>query len=443
MKKYKFQSKKGAASIFVVIFVTMLLSVITLGFIRIMLSESQQTSNYDLSQSAYDSALAGIEDAKIALLLYHNCLSKGDTTSEACSAAVNAMRLVDADGDGLYTGVNDNDPGANCDVVKEMLRRPGEANTETIIQSEEGSLNSGGSQTGVALDQAYTCVTISEVNDNYISTLNENYRSKVIPLRTTNINNVGSIVFEWAYNDTPSSLVTLPNINALSDLNKVGFNDSNSGWFESLNKSETPPSNSPPAIVLQYIQANDSFTLSEFDMNNGDRTNRGTLILSPTRSGGAPTTTVPRIGNSANVGFAASSDKSINNPIPVNCDTERTFMCSIRIDLPDPYRGAGRDEGATFLRVSLPYGVPETDFSVTMYNRDGTIAQFSGVQAKIDSTGRTSDLFRRIEARVELVDIYFPFPEFAVTLGDGNSEFNKDFWVTRNNWFGSNSGSAY
>ena len=58
------KERKGAASLYVVIFATILFGVITLSFIRIILSESSQTSNDDLSQSAYDSALAGVEDAK-------------------------------------------------------------------------------------------------------------------------------------------------------------------------------------------------------------------------------------------------------------------------------------------------------------------------------------------------------------------------------------------
>ena len=77
-----------------------------------MVSESNLTINYNLSQSAYDSALAGIEDAKVALLRYHECISKGDYSSNVCSKAINAMR---ADG-----------ATENCDIVKDMLDRPGE-----------------------------------------------------------------------------------------------------------------------------------------------------------------------------------------------------------------------------------------------------------------------------------------------------------------------------
>lgn len=71
-------SKKGVASLYVVIFATILFGVITLSFIRIILSESQQTGNDDLSQSAYDAAMAGVEDAKLAVNQWYKSGRIGD-----------------------------------------------------------------------------------------------------------------------------------------------------------------------------------------------------------------------------------------------------------------------------------------------------------------------------------------------------------------------------
>ena len=55
--------RQGVASLYVVVFATILFGVITLSFTRIILSEVEQSSDDDLSQSAYDAALAGVEDA--------------------------------------------------------------------------------------------------------------------------------------------------------------------------------------------------------------------------------------------------------------------------------------------------------------------------------------------------------------------------------------------
>ena len=62
--------KKGAASMYVVVIAALLFSVLTVSFIRIIVSESLRTANSELAQSAYDSALAGVEDAKTALMKY-------------------------------------------------------------------------------------------------------------------------------------------------------------------------------------------------------------------------------------------------------------------------------------------------------------------------------------------------------------------------------------
>ena len=75
------KTKKGATSLIVTMFFTLLAGILVLSFVSIMLSNINESTNYNLSQSAYDAALAGIEDAKIMLLEYNNCMARNDTTS--------------------------------------------------------------------------------------------------------------------------------------------------------------------------------------------------------------------------------------------------------------------------------------------------------------------------------------------------------------------------
>jgi len=418
----------GAASLYVVIFTTLLLGIITLGFIRIMLSEAVQTSETDLSQSAFDSALAGVEDAKVALLKYHDCIS--NTSGTNCKNIIEAMRTEDAT--------------SNCDIVRDILGRQAGLEHETIIQSDT-------SGTGAEMEQAYTCVLIAENNDNYLGQLNSNYHSKVIPLRTTNINELNYVRIDWysgANASVPGRAANLVKPNStLTTGNKPSSytDDANIGLLPALNSSN--PS-APPVIGVQLFQTDGTFSLTEMDNNNSNRTNRGALYLTPYPAASS-TSTIDIVENSSSTGFSASADKAINLPIPIKCQpnnnpTNTLFFCSAIIGIPKPYRGTNRNEGSAFLRVFLPYGTPATDFSVALCRvankcGEGTAdtIPFVGVQARIDATGRANDLFRRIESRIELVDVYFPFPEYSVAITpDLNTRdpIVKNFWVTKNNW---------
>jgi Tfp pilus assembly protein PilX len=420
--------RRGSASLYIVIFTTLLLSVITMGFIRIMLSEAIQTSNYDLSQSAYDSALAGIEDAKVALLKYHECLSTNDQKDTYCSAIRKNMQ----------------DSSTSCDGLRNILKRDGEDNKETFIESSTTDKN-----TISEMDQAYTCVLISEITPDYLTSLDDRNRTRMIPLRTdtSQLNALNRITLQWFTDSNgtfnPATKTSTP---AKTLFNKIGYKDITgiSDWLPSVNTYAKTPS--PPIITLQLIQATTSFYLDDFNQNKGAYTNRGTLVLFPSTN----TNAVTEIENTSNAGLAASADKSINNLIPIKCDNNLEYKCTAAIDLPKPYNSNtsdnNRNSGATFLKITLPYGTPATDIKITMHSKsasDQQLLQFVGVQARVDSTGRTNDLFRRVEARIELVDTYFPFPEFAVSLnGNNTNTLKKDFWVTTNNWYGPNYGTA-
>ena len=85
MTNRKTKFKNGAVSFYIVVFLTLIFGIITLSFVRIILNEVRETANTDLYNSAYDSALAGIEDAKIALIKYHDCISQGAVANPAAA----------------------------------------------------------------------------------------------------------------------------------------------------------------------------------------------------------------------------------------------------------------------------------------------------------------------------------------------------------------------
>jgi Tfp pilus assembly protein PilX len=410
------KTKKGGASLYVVIFTTFLLSIIAVSFLRIMISEANQTTDYDLSQSAYDSALAGVEDAKVALLLYHDCVSRADTSSPTCQAAM-ALREQNSDQD--------------CDIVRRMLGRPVGDDLETVIQSEAGSVEQG---TGVSMDQAYTCVTMTENTNDYVGNMSNTNRVRLIPIRPVDANEVNWIRIKWfSDNDTEgTNIATLPAHGNLHNNNRPDRTSvQNSNFFGNYSDSDR---NTPPVLEFQFLQTDLTFNLSQLDYNNGAFTNRGTLVFVPNSNG------TNSISNSSTVGLAASADKAPNSPIPVQCTASGAWHCAMDVELPKPFNGGNRNTSTSFIRLSLPYGQPTADFSIEMYDRNpadsnAKLIRFNGVQAKIDSTGRANELFRRVETRVELVDTYFPIPEFLLNLSGANEDtIYKNFWVTYNPW---------
>lgn len=403
------RTKRGAASLYVVIFITLLFGIITLSFIRLIISEAVQTTNTDLSQSAYDSALAGIEDAKVALLKYHDCLSRGfvaNKDGDECGKTIwNMQQHIDTD---------------SCDPVTATLGRTQEEDGSVIVQETVNS-----SQAGNAADmvQAYTCVKIDEELEDYRTTLDTNSRLRIIPIRSSYIDELGSIQISW-----------------FSSQNKGNLSSFN--WY-GITRNEA---SIPPVISVQLLQADPTFKMSELSVSSAVGTDRATAYLVPSQ-------TSDLTDNKMNASvFASTSNKAPNNAYKVRCEdigSTAEWYCTAEIAVPGPYRNSkkangvtDRNDGATFVIVTLPYGDPSTDISLQLFKSNGERINFTGVQARVDSTGRANDLYRRVETRVELVDVNYPYPEFTIKMNDGQDNvIRKNFAVTRNCW--SANGGSY
>ncbi len=83
--------KRGVASFYIVAISTLILVIIGASFAAVIISAVTRTSNDDLSQSAYDAALAGLEDAKLVLYDYQQC-----KLVKAAEAAGNGRAANDA-----------------------------------------------------------------------------------------------------------------------------------------------------------------------------------------------------------------------------------------------------------------------------------------------------------------------------------------------------------
>lgn len=406
----KFQ--KGATSIYVVMISTLLFTVITVSFIRILTGELARTTSDELAQAAYDSAMAGVEDAKIALKQYSMCKKTGSVLNAAgenkCAQIIEAIEkgftASDAQPDEMSYGY--------CDAISVALGRAEEGVEVPIRESE--SLET-------KFNQAYTCVIIDKTLGDYRSTLGTNTPMRAVALTTPEPDKVTGIKISWyTQDDGPFALM----------------NYQTSSYFTKNNTTVA----TPPVIQAHVVQTSIEYTLEQFDDAEGDRTNNMTAILNPVKNG---TNIV-----SAQTLVRSNDHTTTNQAQQITCkeDASTDFACSASLVLPKP-RGSGTRRDDTFyLFISLPYEQPTTTFSVQLCtdtdaqpgdcvaNGKAAIADFVNGQILIDSTGRANDMYTRIEARVEFNDIYAPLPEHALYSLDPTGSIDKDFYVTRDCW---------
>lgn len=431
MFKKNSKFKKGATSIYVVVIATLLFSVVTVSFIRIIINETSKTTSDELAQSAYDSALAGVEDAKAALKQYYEC-TDADSTEGNCDRVRKAFD---------ERGFNASSTGY-CDAVSEALARITVGEDKEVLVKEVYDTNLSANNEDDYIVQAYTCVIVDNTPSDYRSTLGAGDTIRIVPLKTNNANSITGIRVLW-YTEEDGPITGR---NYLYDRNNK---------FTSLGSGNNTPT--PPTLSAQVIQTAKTFTLKQFDSSQGGATNRGTVFLVPSKGNDAKNHISQSVLVSSNNHDYSRSDN--NQPQKIKCENNslsEVFACVASMELPRPIANDGTDErnGDTFFLVlSLPYGQPTTTFAVELCNDeaepgggDGSargdcrktngekaIADFKDVQIAVDSTGRANDMYSRVEARVEFRDIYFPFPEFAIQSTSGDEDaIKKNFYVTSN-----------
>ncbi len=409
-KQNRLATKSGAATFYVVIFTTLLVTVIVTSFIRIILSETTRTINSDLSTSAYDSALAGVEDAKIALVRYRKCLDEGYTANAA--AAVGTCERLIAD---MKNGIAND----SCDTIGTALGRV--TSGEVIVQEQSSASDNNSS----AYDQAYTCVKISEQTEDYRATLNSTTNTRLVPLWAADTDNNGerdqvrAVKISW-------------------------YTGENTGTYTTNTTIPSVSSDKIPAIMMDLYQANATFNLAQLSVNDTG-TDHSELLLLPGSSTGTTTISASTVLEASNKTVPSDANASTgHNPILISCANtldSSDFRCSAIVNFPAPFSGGDiRNTEAMALRLSLPFG-GTADLAVTLCSTAGcpedSELPFDGLQAQVDSTGRANDLFRRVEVRVDLLDSTFPFPEYALQQ-TGTDDINRATWVTDNCWTADN-----
>ncbi len=430
MKKIRF--KKGVASFYIVAFAALLLVIVASSFALVVVSEIGRASNSDLSRSAYDSALAGVEDAKLAVLNYQACLEQGYTYTGSLSneGSINCNDII-------YYMKN-----PNCDMVANILGRQIDPETgEVQISESHGAANN--------MSQAYTCVMVATTLSDYRADLNSSNSSKIINVSLEDESLIGSVKYiKLSWHSTQDE----------TGLDYANFIEESPGAWRTAFQPVDDELAVPPMLSLQLIQTANSFTLGEVNskMSLGGsgkaETDRATVFLVPTnREDGASESGETYVGAYSNDGgneitaeqMAATNNLEKNLPYVVYCpdDQDGEFLCSVKIELPDPIgfsNGGGRNPDTFMFVVSLPYGQPGTEFALELCtveeacltqgaeinngSADGVVI-LKDMQVEIDSTGKANDLYRRVKVRTgeaESASAYLPYAIQAIDNGNGN-----------------------
>ena len=309
--RLKEKFKQGAASFYIVAFSTLILIIIATSFAVAIVAEVTRSSNDDLSQSAYDAALAGVEDAKLTFMNYQNCVNNGGTYADELSANVDVTCQ-----DIIYWM---NHP--NCDMVGHILGRVDKLDEggEILVEETENASESGRNE----MNQAYTCVTIKTKLSDYrasLSSMNP-YRIIKVDLEKARAADIKAVKVNWYLN---GGTMVLDYSNYISD----------QVVFQPLNLVNA---STPPTLAVEMIQTAQNFTLEQLNgQTQSGRTDRATVYLVPTANQSA----AGRTSNSTYMGAYKDGANTITaaqmaatNDLRKDDDHEKTDS------------GDGRDDG--------------------------------------------------------------------------------------------------
>lgn len=362
----KRQRQSGAVSIFSVVFAAMLLTILTIGFLKLMIRDQQQATNNDLSQSAYDAALAGVEDAKRVI-------------RAAQQGAPDAQRAMQQPND--------------CRVIKRAKIIPYAGDDETMIRS--------GNTGGLQFNQAYTCVNINLDSPDFLYEAKQE-ASQLVPLRA--VGTFNKVVLQWytQQDNGDAATASIPPEIARSERLPA-----NTAWGETT----------PPLMRAQLITPGAQFDTATLDRTGSSRT----VFLRPYEVvGGGSTTTLDVSSRARATDVGGTYD---NTASTINCSrnfANDSYACSVELTIPAVTVDASRN---AFVRLNTLY--KGAHVRVILKHGD-SVVNFNGVQPIVDATGRANNLFRRVEARLQIGDD-FPYPDNALHL---KNSLCKDFSVT-------------
>lgn len=365
MQRYhESKGEAGFVSLFTVIFFMLLVTVITVGFLRIMAVEQRQSIDNDLTANAVAAAESGVEDGKRALIAYYDPATNAGLKSDLASA--------------FATG-ND-----NCDSL-------------TGLPSVQSQLGITGQAVGSAsLNQSYTCLNVKLNSPDYLGYSQAN-QGEIFPIRGTGA--FDQIKVSWHLlsaaigtegDGQPIRLVPLVPSELLPQAG-AAWSWSTQGY--------------PSFLRVQLFGYPSSGNFGRTELNDRSRA----TFLTPVNGGGTGVINLGTVDPNHNFDTAKSLPST-----SVQCSTDfmqfGTYLCTATLALP-----AGAQYASTannyFLRVTPIYGA--THFRVQLMNSvTSSAVDMIDVQPIIDSTGKSQDVYRRVQVRVR-VNAITGLPEYS------------------------------
>lgn len=403
--------ESGQASMVTVAMFMMLFAAIAVSFTFVVISASRQALNDSLQSSAKIAAESGVEDAKRLIVYCYNKRSGGSyTTPDAQQLCPKVIGKLSTELEGM-----------DCDYILKPMHDNG---TISSVEKEDNGRgyrvrvgNNGGGKN--ENNEYYQCLKIATKTDNYQGMVNNLGKSVIVPLRVVDGNGNAAVIdkleIEWHRN--------------------VAGNDGDSpAEMHGAEGTGLPPAttwssyNRPAVLRVERVGVpKGSFTLDQLAGSDTALTLRPSVNGNSSYNLGAYKPRYPFNDRDKIAPNSQYYDQHGNKTAPIveaACKDSGDYACKTIFE--DSLDTTKTDY---YLRINAIYR--STHFKITAKDQNGDKLYFDGVQPLVDVTGRSSDSFSRIQARLKPsfdknADSTNWWPEYVI---DTNGKVCKDIEV--------------
>lgn len=414
--------ESGQASMVTVAMFMMLFAAIAVSFTFVVISASRQALNDSLQSSAKIAAESGVEDAKrLIVYCYNKRQSDGSyllpADKQLCSEVIGKL--------------SDELEGRGCDeILGKMHDKGGISDVEQESNNRGYRVKVGNNGNGSnENNEYYQCLKIATKTDNYQGAVNNLGKSIIVPLRVVDKNNnaavIDSLKIEWHRNVTGNDGDDPAVMNGAK-----GTGLPPAGTWNSSN------SNRPAVLRVERVgvpKKAGGFSLNELADSDTALTLRPSVNGNSSYNLGAYKPWYPFNDRDKIAPNSQYHDQHGNKTAPIaeaactdGGGSNNEYACKTT------FYGEPLDTDKTadyYLRINAIYR--STHFKITAYGPGGKKLYFDGVQPLVDVTGRSSDSFSRIQARLKPsfdknADSTNWWPEYVI---DTNGKVCKDIEV--------------